>query len=188
MNNSAVRTFKERYESLAGKVHMVPDAAGAAAVIMTLLQDAGATRIALAALPHEIADAVAADASALGIEVLREPFSSSDLPREIDRVQVGVTGAAFAIAQSGTLAEVAANDAVRLVSSLPRTHIGIVRAADVVDRFEEAAPRLRSLFLEHDGACAVSFISGPSRTGDIELILTLGIHGPESAHAIIVDS
>ena len=52
---------------------------------------------------------------------------------------------------------------------------------------EDAAPRLRALFQENPRNCVVSFISGPSRTGDIEMILTLGVHGPETAHAIIVE-
>jgi len=119
--------------------------------------------------------------------VLKEPYAAQGLPDAIDSAQVGVTGIAFAIAQSGTLVEVAVNDAVRLVSALPRTYIGVVRKSTILDRFDEAAAEVRRISARHDGNLTISFISGPSRTGDIEMKLTLGVHGPEKAHAVIID-
>ena len=83
--------------------------------------------------------------------------------------------------------EVATNDAVRLVSALPRTYIGVLRQRDIVDRYADAAARVRSIVALHDRHLVISFISGPSRTGDIELKLTLGVHGPEQAHAVIIN-
>jgi len=76
---------------------------------------------------------------------------------------------------------------VRLASSLPDTHIGIVYASTLVPRLIDAAPKMREIFTAYPNNVTVSFISGPSRTGDIELILTLGVHGPEAAHAIIIE-
>ena len=103
-----------------------------------------------------------------------------------DRAEVGVTAAEFAIAETGTMVEVAENDANRLVSSLPRIHVCLVRTDALIGTLSDAAPLLREVFALHDKNCVVSFISGPSRTGDIEMKLTLGVHGPEFAHAVLV--
>lgn len=190
MNHSdlpdVVHTFTERYRALAGFAHVVHNPAEAGAKAGQILREAGATLAAMAELPEDLAAPIAQTLAAIGIDCDAGPFPSIDLPGRIDRASAGITGAAFAIAQSGTLVEVATNDAVRLMSSLPRTHIGIVHARDIVPSFEDAAPRLREIFDAHGGGCTVSFISGPSRTGDIELKLTLGVHGPEIAHAIVI--
>jgi L-lactate dehydrogenase complex protein LldG len=61
-----------------------------------------------------------------------------------------------------------------------------LHAADIVNRFEEGAARIRDIVKQHDENLVISFISGPSRTGDIELKLTLGVHGPGEAHAVII--
>lgn len=181
-----VTSFAERYHVLAGLAHVVHNPAEAGAKAADILREAGVTLAAMAGLPGDLVDPVVRGLADAGIDCDSGPFPSVELPGRIDRASAGITGADFAIAQSGTLVEIATNDAVRLVSSLPRTHIGIVRARDIVPRFEDAAPRLREIFNAHGGGCTVSFISGPSRTGDIELKLTLGVHGPEIAHAIVI--
>lgn len=187
MNDTALESFTKRYESLGGHVRVVSSAGAAAEAALEIVRERGGTRVAIAGLEEDLAAAFDQRLAGSGLEVLREPFAGIRLPHGIDECQVGVTGAAFGIAQSGTLAEVATNDAVRLVSGLPRAHIGVVRASEIVEHFEDAAPRLRAIFSEYSGACTVSFISGPSRTGDIELILTMGVHGPEAAYVIVLD-
>ena len=187
MNDTALESFTKRYESLGGHVRVAASAESAAQAVLEIVQERSGTQVAIAGLDDDLASAFGRALANSGIKVLREPFTSIKLPHGIDECEVGITGAAFGIAQSGTLAEVAANDAVRLVSGLPRAHIGVVKASEIVERFEDAAPRLRAIFNEHSSACTVSFISGPSRTGDIELILTMGVHGPEAAYAIVLD-
>jgi L-lactate dehydrogenase complex protein LldG len=89
--------------------------------------------------------------------------------------EIGLTGADAAIAETGTLALVSSADHPRTASLLPPTHVAVVREADFVPTlarcFERLAPAIPA-------ASAVNFITGPSRTADIELQLTLGVHGP----------
>ena len=80
------------------------------------------------------------------------------------------------------------DDALRLVSALPRVHVGVFRTADLLETLEDAAPRIRTFFTENNRNAAMSFISGPSRTGDIEMRLTLGVHGPAETHAVVITS
>jgi L-lactate dehydrogenase complex protein LldG len=71
---------------------------------------------------------------------------------------------------------------------LPDTHIVIVQARQVVATYEDAWDRLRATRAAPDGLPrTVNFITGPSRTGDIEQRIELGAHGPRRVHIVIVD-
>jgi L-lactate dehydrogenase complex protein LldG len=73
------------------------------------------------------------------------------------------------------------------VSLLPETHIAIVNVNRIVRGMEDAWALLRA---EHGSAMprAVNFISGPSRTADIEQTLVLGAHGPYRVHIVLLDA
>jgi L-lactate dehydrogenase complex protein LldG len=98
---------------------------------------------------------------------------------------VGITGAFCAIAETGTLMTLSGRDTPAAASLLPETHIAVVRKSRIVRGMEEAWQLLR----DELGAPprAVNFISGPSRTADIEQTVTLGAHGPYRVHIILVD-
>ncbi len=121
-----------------------------------------------------------------GVQVITPPFHHTTLPEAIDTAQIGISMADFAIAETGTIVEFSTDDAYRLVSTLPRVHVGIVKVQDMLERLQDAAPRVRDFFLRHPRNGTVTFISGPSRSGDIEMRLTLGVHGPEKTHAIVL--
>ena len=176
--------FAERFQAQSGVAHRVPTQRAAAVKIVSLIHSLGAGCVALAGLPEALTDAI--QAGCRNIEVLKEPYDAAGLPGAIDAADIGISGIAFAIAQTGTLAEVSTNDAVRLVSGLPRTYIGVLHDSDIIDKYDDAAARVRSIVARHDQNLVISFISGPSRTGDIELKLTLGVHGPEQAHAVVI--
>jgi L-lactate dehydrogenase complex protein LldG len=187
MTASCIEQFTRRFESLRGQTCVVPDALAAAQAVADICVSAEAAKVAFALLDGALETEMAERCERHGIQVIRPPYAHGELPAALDSVNVGVTGAAFGIAQSGTLVEVCTDDSHRLVSALPRTYIGVVRASSLVERFFDAAPRLREIIASHERGCTVSFISGPSRTGDIEMILTLGVHGPEAAYAVVVD-
>lgn len=178
------RQFAAKYESLAGVACHAADLGAAALAVARILHECNATSVALAGLPAPVQEALC---GAIDVEPILPPYDAAGLPDRLDEVDVGVTAAAFAIADAGALVEVAANDAVRLVSTLPRTHVCLVPAARIVATLEEAAPRIEAIFKDCPGHCALTLISGPSRTADIEMQLTLGVHGPEHAYVVIVE-
>ena len=97
---------------------------------------------------------------------------------------VGITGAFCAIAETGTLMLLSGAQTPATVSLLPATHIAVVRANRIVPSMEDAWTLLRG---EHgQPPRAVSFVSGPSRTADIEQTVTLGAHGPYRVHIVLV--
>lgn len=97
---------------------------------------------------------------------------------------VGVTGSFAAIAETGTLVVASGPDTPASASLLPETHVAVVRAGRIVARMEEAWDLARQAFGQLPRA--INFISGPSRTGDIEQQLVLGAHGPYRVHIVIV--
>lgn len=177
--------FNENFEKLHGISHSVSTDSDAAAKIAEICRQKQVRCIALAGLPAPMIEQIESNCDA-DVEILKEPYLSDTLPLAIDKADIGVTSMEFAIAQSGTMVEVSENDSVRLVSSLPATHIGLLYETDIIDTYFDASSRIRDIINRHGDNVVISFISGPSRTGDIELKLTLGVHGPEEAHAIII--
>ena len=98
--------------------------------------------------------------------------------------RVGITGCFCAIAETGTLLQLSAAGQPASTSLVPDTHIAIVPATRIVNGMEDAWALVRT----QCGALprAVNFISGPSRTADIEQTLVLGAHGPYRVHIVIV--
>jgi len=98
---------------------------------------------------------------------------------------IGVTGAFAAIAETGTLMLASGPDTPANVSLLPETHVAIVRADRIVAYMEEAWELARAEFGQLPRA--VNFVSGPSRTGDIEQQIVMGAHGPYRVHIVVVN-
>lgn len=116
------------------------------------------------------------DWAGAGLQVEFRPPRNEDL--------VGITGSFCAIAETGTLMLLSGPRTWPSASLLPETHIAILDRSRIVAAMEDAFALARA---ESDGLPrAVNFISGPSRTGDIEQTIVLGAHGPYRVHVIIV--
>jgi L-lactate dehydrogenase complex protein LldG len=97
---------------------------------------------------------------------------------------IGVTGVFSAIAETGTLMLCSGADTPASVSLLPETHIAIVPVERIVQFMEDAWDLARAELGQLPRA--VNFISGPSRTADIEQTIVLGAHGPYRVHILLV--
>jgi L-lactate dehydrogenase complex protein LldG len=108
--------------------------------------------------------------------------------QQLAAATAGITGVDAAIAESGTLVLAGGSGRGRLASLLAPVHVAVVRERQIVRGFGDALLRLASLYGEAllSDRSNVTFITGPSRTADIELTLTLGVHGPREVHVIIV--
>jgi L-lactate dehydrogenase complex protein LldG len=100
---------------------------------------------------------------------------------------VGVTAADYAIAETGTI--VLSSDELNalLVSLLPPLHIALVRSEQMIATMDEALARIGRERMGHGATRSVTLITGPSRTSDVELVLSIGVHGPKELHVIMVD-
>jgi L-lactate dehydrogenase complex protein LldG len=104
--------------------------------------------------------------------------------------EVGVSRAFAGVAETGTLVLVSGPKNPTTLNFLPATHVVVLRAKDVASDYEEAWARLRKENAAAEQGFmprAVNWITGPSRTADIEQTLLLGAHGPQRLHIVIVD-
>ena len=101
---------------------------------------------------------------------------------DIFRFDVGISTVQAAIAETGTLVLDSTRERHRLLSLVPPVHIAIVRASQIYRTLGEVLSLIRK---DKEISPAVTFITGPSRTADIELTLAIGVHGPQELYVII---
>jgi len=104
--------------------------------------------------------------------------------------RVGVSRAFAGVAETGTLVLRAGPKSPTSLNFLPPTHMVVLSAADIAGDYETVWRRLRTENAESRGGFmprAVNWITGPSRTADIEQTLLLGAHGPQRLHIVIAD-
>jgi len=100
---------------------------------------------------------------------------------------IGITEVDYAIADTGTLVLLTDKNQPRSVSLLPPIHVAIVRPANLVRNIKDLFIILKSrLQNSEDITSCMTFVTGPSRTADIELSLTLGVHGPKELYVVIL--
>ncbi len=120
----------------------------------------------------------ALDWAGAGIAFDNRPASGED--------RTGLTGCFCAIAETGTALLLSAPAMPKVTALLPETHVLVVRRARLLDTMEEAFALLRAEV--GDPPRAVFFVSGPSRTADIEQTIVIGAHGPYRVHVIVLES
>ena len=99
--------------------------------------------------------------------------------------ELGITSVDWAVAETGTLAVCSLPGQGRVVSLLPPTFLAIIEPAQIVPDLFDLFARLETS--KHDLPSNVALITGPSKTGDIELKLTTGVHGPGQVHVLVVE-
>ena len=123
---------------------------------------------------------VMAASSGIGEDMLKQKAAAAAM---------GVTGVDYAIAETGSAVVLPRRGLSRLVSLLPPVHVAVVRSQDVVEGLEDVFV-LRRLAYHHgnrDMGSYMNFITGPSRTADIEQQLVVGVHGPIEAHMVLLE-
>ncbi|MCA9270106.1 MAG: lactate utilization protein [Planctomycetales bacterium] len=116
-----------------------------------------------------------------------EQLAALDEPRRraaIMAADIGLTSADAAIADTGSLVMCSGPGHERVASLTPPVHIAIVERAQIAPNLTEAFARLFGQ--SHDLPSNATIITGPSKTGDIELTLTTGVHGPGQWHVVII--
>ena len=175
--NLYVQTFVQRFEKLAGKAFVVPDAAAVIPQLSSLLDG---KRVVASNAPF---------LEACGITRLAQVqsgFTDRDALRDAcAAADVGVTSADYALAETGTLVMLSSRQEARLVSLLPPVHVAIVPRSRILANLDEL---LSLLPKPAEQSSSMVLITGPSRTADIEQILVRGVHGPGEIYAVIVEA
>ena len=118
------------------------------------------------------------DWEATALSVTRGPSSGGDLS--------AVSHAEAGIAESGSLVLVSGPDNPSSLNFLPENHLVVLSLADLVGTYEALWPRIRARFGSGEMPRTLNFITGPSRSGDIEQTMLLGAHGPRRLAILLV--
>lgn len=120
-----------------------------------------------------------------------QPMLERDVGIAAGADAVGLSRAFAGVAETGTLVFLSGPDNPTTVNFLPPTHIAVLRMGDLAGSYERVWARVRATSGENAGKTqlprTVNWITGPSRTADIEQTLLLGAHGPQRLHIIVVD-
>jgi L-lactate dehydrogenase complex protein LldG len=171
-----VPTFVQRFEKLAGKAFVVPDAAAVVPQLSPLLDG---KRVVASNAPFLEACGIT------GLPQVESGFTDRDALRDAcATADIGITSADYALAETGTLVMLASRQEARLVSLLPPVHVAIVPRSKILANLDA----LLSLHPKPaEQSSSMVLITGPSRTADIEQILVRGVHGPGEIYAVIVE-
>ena len=91
------------------------------------------------------------------------------------------------LAETGTLILRSGPGRPRSTSLLPACHVAVFDRTALVESLAQVGVFLEAWHADEAPGAGINFITGPSRTADIELTLTRGVHGPKEVHAIFVD-
>jgi len=178
---SVVEVFRKNLEAVKGHCVVVRNELEVLRAITIIVTDLQSTKLRGRRIALSDAPALQRLVNLIAVEV--DETTTSPSPEDLFRFDVGITTAQGAIAETGTLMLDSAREKNRLVSLVPPVHIAIVDACSIYPTLGEALSAL------HSPSAAVTpivtFITGPSRTADIELTLTIGVHGPQELYVIV---
>lgn len=183
--------FASELAKLEGRAYSVADDAEALDLIGRLLDERSAQQVLAWDLEQIALPGLATLLTGRGVTLLDAMVQGVERKARLQAIEpapVCLSGVECAIAESGSLVLVHGPGRPRLASLLAPCHIAVVRRAQLVRGLGEALSLLRTrhgaaLF---DATSNLTLISGPSRTADIEMTLSLGIHGPPEVHVVLI--
>lgn len=169
--------FRSRFEELGGTFISGASPESAARAVWEALREEGVTAL-LVPENDPAARAVAGALASLGPCTIAAP---GEFRQAAPPASAGIQTAEYAIAETGTLVQTSAGGKTLLPGLVTDVHVALLTPVAFVDRMEECLAALAN-----NPPRNISFITGPSRTADIELTLTVGVHGPARVIAVLL--
>ncbi|MBU3932192.1 MAG: lactate utilization protein C [Proteobacteria bacterium] len=172
--------FEDRAKAVSAEVFRVPTAADARETLIRLVEAAQVKKAVVVESPLQRAAGITEALRSRGVTVYTEP---ADIAAHADTADIGISGVEFGIAETGSVFQDGYAIATRLVTILTPLHVVFLPSANIVPGITEAFDIISRSF----DRGYIGFITGPSRTADIERVLTIGVHGPSRFAIIAVD-
>ena len=172
-----ISQFTQRAEAVSATVRPMADLAEAFAYAARLCVDQGQPCLAAPGWEPGEQKALASACEQAGVELITQGLRAA-----VGRFYVGLTRAAWGVAETGTILVDSADEQVRLASMLAEAHVAVLPRSQVRQDMFALHDEVAALLAASPGYLAS--ITGPSRTADIELVLTLGAHGPRQLHIL----
>lgn len=173
--DSEIQLFFNELEKLSGVGQRLAPA-GIASALKTLVVENNIRKAAVWDTPDLRQLQITDHLSALGVEIV----SPTAEKHELAQCDLGITKADYLLPETGTIVLHASAEMPRAVSLAPRIHLAIVHP-------EMLRPDMHQVFAEGKGNNYLVFVTGPSRTADIELTTTLGVHGPKELYVWMLE-
>lgn len=177
--NLLYERFKTKMEAVSGECYRVKTLKEAEELVTKLLKTKGVETVALVDSPLMSGLNLTELLPLSGVTVYKDRYQEVT-----PTVGAGITEMRWAIAELGTLVQYAADVNERLCSAFTPIHIALVQTSSLLPDIMKALSVIHS---EPQIPGFVGFVTGPSRTSDIERVLTIGVHGPEQLLAVFVD-
>lgn len=170
--------FKEKASAVQAVVCPIATITAACTYAVNLTKEQGGTAIAVAGFQPDVVAILKECAAKENISVMEGPF-----PKTSVDFHTAFTPSNWGIAETGTLVLKSESEDLRIATMLCETHVCILDPATLLPSTEELEPEIDA-YLKGNTAY-LAFITGASRTADIERILSIGVHGPEHLHILI---
>ena len=172
--------FEMRAKAVSGEVFHVPTVTEAREALIRLVESVQAKKAVVVESPLQKAAGITEALRSRGVTVYTDP---EEIAAHADTADIGISGVEFGVAETGSVFQEGYAIATRLVTILPPFHVVFLPSANIVPDIPEAFEIIAKNFKRG----YVGFITGPSRTADIERVLTIGVHGPGRFAVIAVD-
>jgi L-lactate dehydrogenase complex protein LldG len=179
--------FIEVLRSQGGVAHLAKDARETTTTLTKILEAESCKSVVVAKLPARVRGPVLAALRNVNYISLEEDQGPDPIDA-IAKADMGITWAEYIIAEQGAVLEVATDDTVRLVSTLPRIHVVLASSGSALRDLREAMERVaETLQASSPPLPVLTVISGPSKTADIQMKLLYGVHGPHRVYAVLLE-
>jgi len=172
--------FELRARNVATEVFRIRRPSEARKVILDIVKETDARSVALVSCPLVESSGIIDELRDNKVTVYTK---QDEIAENISTADIGISGVEFGIAECGSVCQDALAIESRLVSTLPPLHIVFMESSNIVPGIEDAIDVISGFFTEG----YISWITGPSRTADIERVLTIGVHGPSRLVIIAID-
>lgn len=190
-----VKTFKIECEILPAKVYLAETTDEACHIISSIITEVGAGKIIKWNSPVFKKMQIESYLAALGdqdkhliFNNLDNDIKKNDSKKIAREAEIGISGADYALADTGTIVMRTGSGKEKITSLLPPTHIAILEAQHILPDLDDLISRLALDFERNRrlDSC-ITLITGPSKTADIEMDMVYGVHGPQNLHVVILE-
>jgi len=179
-NNELIQRMKEKAGMVQAVVSTVSHIEAVLRYAVNLTLDQKGKTIAAPGLDSDSRQKLEELCRASGLAVLQPP-----LRNHLNEIHTALTGADWAIAETGTLVLDSASEDLRIATMLSEIHVAWIPASRLVPEAAALSEYLVEKMKSPPGY--MSFITGASRTADIERVLAIGVHGPQELHILILE-
>jgi L-lactate utilization protein LutC len=179
-----VARFRDELAAAGGCPHVVADAIAAGKAVLDLVRSRAIRRVLIG--PGAVLESLVLvePLRAAGVEVVDAGTAGTEGRDRLFQAELGLSGVNYLIAETGSVVLASRPDQPRSLSLLPPIHIAVAERRQIL-------PDLFDLFSAvgasgEDLPAGLTIITGPSKTGDIELRLVTGVHGPGELHVILI--